>query len=279
LRKNWAQTAAPVLQQLHFQQFTKRRFSQSPIFPQSVARTARLCRDESRHGGHECPRHIHGLLVVLVCVVLLAGCEPWGKPAAPQKEIAEDFQTLFRENCSGCHGEDGRGGPGRILNDGLYLAFIPKASLRKVIEQGRKGTAMPAWARSEGGPLTDEQISILVDGMEKTWAKKVNLRGAALPAYEEGVVKGDVIRGNKLFLRTCFACHAKGGVAGPLKDPAYLALTTKQNLRTSIVVGRPDLGMPDYRVLNRGRPLSEQDIADLVTYIGSLGQMGDTASK
>jgi cytochrome c oxidase cbb3-type subunit 3 len=211
--------------------------------------------------------------------LLLVGCEPWGKPAGPQKEVVEDFQTLFRDNCSGCHGEDGRGGPGRILNDGLYLAFIPKANLRKVIEQGRKGTAMPAWARSEGGPLTDEQISILVEGMEKNWAKKVNLRGATLPPYEEGAVSGDQARGKKLFLLTCFACHANGGVAGPLTEPAYLALTTKQNLRTSIVVGRPDLGMPDYRLLNRGRPLSEQDIADLVTYIASIGKMGETASK
>jgi len=220
-----------------------------------------------------------GSVAALLCIGLLAGCEPWGKPAAPQKEIAEDFQTLFRENCSGCHGEDGRGGPGRIVNDGLYLALIPKASLRKVIEQGRKGTAMPAWARSEGGPLTEEQISVLVDGIEKTWAKKVNLGGAALPAYEEGAVTGDVIGGNKLFLRDCFACHAKGGMAGPLTEPAYLALTTKQNLRTSIIVGRPDLGMPDYRVLSHGRPLSEQDIADLVTYLASIGKMEEAASK
>jgi mono/diheme cytochrome c family protein len=199
-------------------------------------------------------------------LLLLTGCEPWGKPAAPQIEVA-DFQTLFRDNCSGCHGAEGRGGPGRILNDGLYLAFIPKDSLRNVIEHGRAGTAMPAWARADGGPLTPEQISLLVDGMERNWAKAPNLRGATLPAYEAGAVAGDAARGKKLFLRDCFACHAKGGLAGPLNDPAYLALTTRQNLRTSIVVGRADLGMPDYRVLNVGRALSEQDIADLVTYL------------
>lgn len=199
-------------------------------------------------------------------LLLLTGCEPWGKPEAPQKEVA-DFQTLFRDNCSGCHGAEGRGGPGRILNDGLYLAFIPKESLRNVIERGRAGTAMPAWARGDGGPLTPEQISLLVDGMERNWAKAVNLRGATLPAYESGAAAGDVTRGKKLFLRDCFACHAKGGLAGPLSDPAYLSLTTRQNLRTSIVAGRPDLGMPDYRVLNVGHALSEQDIADLVTYL------------
>jgi len=205
-------------------------------------------------------------LAILLLSLLLVGCEPWGKPAAPQKEVA-DFQTLFRDNCSGCHGAEGREGPGRILNDGLYLAFIPKENLRSVIEHGRAGTAMPAWARADGGPLTPEQISLLVDGMERNWAKASNLRGATLPAYEAAGAVGDSTRGKKLFLRDCFACHAKGGLAGPLNDPAYLSLTTRQNLRTSIVVGRPDLGMPDYRVLNLGRPLSEQDIADLVTYL------------
>jgi mono/diheme cytochrome c family protein len=203
----------------------------------------------------------------------LTACEPWGKPAAPQKEAA-DFQTLFRDSCSGCHGAEGRGGPGRILNDALYLAFIPKESLRNVIEHGRAGTAMPAWATADGGPLTPEQISLLVDGMERNWAKAVNLHGVTLPAYEAGAAPGDATRGKKLFLRDCFACHAKGGLAGPLTDPAYLALTTRQNLRTSIVVGRPDLGMPDYRMLNLGRPLSEQDIADLVTYLA-----GEAVSK
>jgi cytochrome c oxidase cbb3-type subunit III len=213
------------------------------------------------------------LAAVLLLPLWLTACEPWGKPVAPQKEIA-DFQTLFRDSCSGCHGAEGRRGPGRILNDGLYLAFIPKENLRNVIEHGREGTAMPAWARADGGPLTPEQISLLVDGMEHNWAKAANLRGATLPAYEAGAAQGDAMRGKKLFLRDCFACHAKGGLAGPLTDPAYLALTTRQNLRTSIVVGRPDLGMPDYRMLNLGRPLSEQDIADLVTYLA-----GEAVSK
>lgn len=215
---------------------------------------------------------------VLLLSAWLAGCEPWGKPAPPQKEVA-DFQTLFRDNCSGCHGTEGREGPGRILNDGLYLAFIPKASLRVVIEHGRPGTAMPAWARSDGGPLTPEQISALVDGMERNWAKPASLHGASMPAYEEAGTTGDAARGKKLFLRDCYACHAKGGLAGPLTDAAYLSLTTRQNLRTSIVVGRPDLGMPDYRVLNLGRPLSEQDVADLVEYLASVGKMGDRVSK
>lgn len=208
---------------------------------------------------------------VLCSLVLIAGCEPPGKPEAGPGEDAKvmDFKTLFAGNCSGCHGPDGQKGPGRILNDPLYLAVIPKEALQQVIEEGRPGTAMPPWAMKHGGPLDSGQISALVNGMEQNWAKPVDLKGAALPAYSASG-DGDADRGSKLFQRDCFACHVTGGLAGPVNDGSYLALTTNQNLRTSIIVGRPDLGMPDYRMLNIGKPLKEQDLLDLVTYLAAL---------
>jgi hypothetical protein len=55
-----------------------------------------------------------------------------------------------------------------------------------------------------------------------------------------------------------------------VSDPSYLSLVTNQNIRTSIIVGRPDLGMPSYRNLKMGRALSDQDISDVVTYLASL---------
>ncbi len=55
---------------------------------------------------------------------------------------------------------------------------------------------------------------------------------------------------------------------------------TNQNLRTSIIVGRLDLGMPNYRFLNAGHALSDQDVSDLVAYLASLrpaeSAMGNT---
>jgi mono/diheme cytochrome c family protein len=132
---------------------------------------------------------------------------------------------------------------------------------------------MPAWAGSHGGPLADRQIEALVNGMESQWAKPFDAHGLPLPSYDGAGFTGDVTRGKKLFLRGCYACHAKGGVAGALIDASYLALSTNQNLRTSIIVGRPDfprVQMPDYRSLNAGHALSNQDIADLVSYLSSL---------
>jgi hypothetical protein len=50
-------------------------------------------------------------------------------------------------------------------------------------------------------------------------------------------------------------------------------------LRTSIVVGRPDLGMPDYRFLNLGKPLSDGDVTDLVAYLASQRPPGAATAQ
>ena len=209
----------------------------------------------------------------LVCALALlaTGCEPWGKPKMepPEGEQITDFATLYSHNCAGCHGVDGKNGPGRILNNPLYLAVLPKATLRSVIENGRAGTAMPPWAKSQGGPFTPEQVDHMVDGIE-AWAKPVNFGAATPPAYAAGDLAANPNHGRMLFLKDCFMCHGPGAKVGPVTDKNYLQLVSNQMLRTSIIVGRPDLGMPDYRNLNMGRALSDQDVTDLVSYLASL---------
>ena len=212
----------------------------------------------------------HAFLGVVFLLSLMA-CEPPGKPKKEELAAADitDFKTLFSQNCSGCHGVDGKKGPGRILNDAVYLAVIPREALKDVIVNGRSGTAMPAWAESEGGPLTSKQVDALVDGIEG-WKKPVSaLPGAELPSYAE-TKPGDPVNGKRLFVRGCYACHGPGAFVGPVTDPSYLALSSNQNLRTSIIVGRLDLGMPNYRALNAGHPLNDQDVSDLVAYLVSL---------
>jgi cytochrome c oxidase cbb3-type subunit 3 len=213
---------------------------------------------------------------VVLALALLAStaCAPPGKPDPYGEEAVEgnisDFPTLFARNCAGCHGAEGHNGPGRILNDPLYLAVIPKEELRNTIVHGRPGTSMPAWAKSEGGSLTDHQIDVLVGGIEKNWTRPQLMAGRApLPPYSAPLESGDAKRGKILFATSCVLCH-RPGVIGPVTVPAYLTLVSNQNLRTSVIVGRPDLGMPSYRNLKAGKPLSDQDISDLVTYLASL---------
>ena len=212
---------------------------------------------------------------VVALFMLTAACDPPGKPGAEQDEAAvpTDFKTVYAQNCSGCHGADGRQGPGRILNDPLYLAVSSKDNIRNIINHGRAGTLMPAFAQSSGGPLNAQQVDSLVNGMETNWAKPFDAKGAPLPSYDGAGLTGDVSRGRKLFVKNCYACHAAGGVAGALNDRSYLALSSNQNLRTSIIVGRPDfpgLPMPNYQMLNAGHALADQDIADIVSFLSSL---------
>ena len=211
------------------------------------------------------------LLLCSAAFFLLTACDPPGKPGEDEVAAADitDFKTLYTQNCSGCHGPNGQKGPGRILNDAVYLNVIPQDALKHIIEFGREGTAMPAWAQSEGGPLTPKQVDIMVGGIE-SWKKPVNApAGAELPSYME-TNPGDPVNGKHLFVRGCYACHGPGARVGSVTDPSYLALSTNQNLRTSIIVGRLDLGMPNYRFLNAGHALSDQDVSDLVAYLASL---------
>ncbi len=211
---------------------------------------------------------------VAAAAFLLASvaCDPPGKPRREDSTLPEqitDFKILYSENCAGCHGADGKNGPGRILNDPLYLAILPRETLKNILTHGRAGTAMPAWAKSEGGPLTPQQIDALVDGIEKNWAKPVNFRGTQPPVYAAADTKADADAGRKLFARNCFMCHGPGARVGLVTDPNYLSLVSNQMLRTSIIIGRPDLGMPDYRNLKLGKALTDQDVTDLVAFLAS----------
>jgi cytochrome c oxidase cbb3-type subunit III len=207
-----------------------------------------------------------GLGAALSC---LAGCSAPGKPGPPEVASVDqmDFHTLFRDNCQGCHGPDGRGGPGRILNDPLYLAILPREELYSVIENGRLGTAMPAWAQKNSGPLSEKQIHSLVDGIESNWAKPAQFQSVKLPSYFGPENGGDAAAGQKTFERDCYMCHGPAAAIGSVTDAAFLSLITNQCLRTSIIVGRPDFSipMPDYRGLN----LSDDDISNLVAFLSA----------
>jgi cytochrome c oxidase cbb3-type subunit III len=210
------------------------------------------------------------LACLLAAALFFPACDPPGKPKLePDSQDVADFSTLFADNCAGCHGSEGRNGPGRILNDPLYLAILPRDTLKDILVHGRPGTAMPAWAGSNGGPLTDRQIDILTDGMKQRWGKPFDSHGVSLPAYAANDTDGNADAGRKLFLRNCFMCHGPGAKVGSVTEPAYLSLVSNQMLRTSIIVGRPDLGMPDYRTLKLGKPLTGDDVSDLVAFLVS----------
>jgi len=212
-----------------------------------------------------------------LAVFALAACETSpGKPTLADvpinPESVSDFDALFSHNCAGCHGPNGRGGAALALNDPVYLAIADDATLRRISSNGIPGTSMAPFAQSAGGMLTAKQIELIVSGIRSRWAKPDALRGANPPAYAASE-PGDAARGAAAYATFCSSCHGPSGKGGPkassIVDGTFLALLTDQELRTMVIVGRPDLGAPDWRGNVPGKPMSSQEISDVVAWLAS----------
>jgi mono/diheme cytochrome c family protein len=200
-------------------------------------------------------------------LMLLSGAcgKPKPEPLVPVE--VTDFQQLYAESCSGCHGPDGKHGAAQSLNNGVYLALIPKTELRKVIANGVPDSLMPGFSASSGGDLSDNQIGIITDGIEK-WANLSEAETATLPPYST-TSKGDATAGGQTFRTACASCHGQGGNGGSVTDVSFLELATDQSLRTTMIAGRPDLGMPDWKHDEPAHTLTGAEIDNLVAYLSS----------
>jgi cytochrome c oxidase cbb3-type subunit III len=214
---------------------------------------------------------------VVMGLMLFSGCSsPHGQPPQGSESLAPnevlDFRTLYSENCAGCHGPEGKGGAAIALADPVYLAIVDDAAIRKVISNGVRGTAMPAFAESAGGMLTDKQIDVITSKMRSRWGRQGILSGANPPSYEPKSA-GDAQRGEVAYKTYCESCHGPGGHGGQkgsaIADDSFLALVSDQGLRTIVIAGRPELGAPDWRGNVSGKPMSDQEVTDVVAWLGS----------
>ncbi|HEY0701446.1 MAG TPA: c-type cytochrome [Candidatus Acidoferrales bacterium] len=207
----------------------------------------------------------------------LSGCaNSPGRPRPGDIQInpadISDFDTLYKQNCAGCHGTDGKGGAALALADPVYLAIADDAVLHQAATNGIPGTSMPAFAQSAGGMLTDKQIAILVNGIRVRWARPGTLQGTNPPPYAS-VAPSDSSRGADVYAAYCSSCHGAGGRGGAkassIVNGSFLALLNDQELRTLVIVGRPELGAPDWRSNIPGKPMSSQEISDVVAWLAS----------
>jgi cytochrome c oxidase cbb3-type subunit 3 len=119
--------------------------------------------------------------------------------AAATKEGA----SLFRANCSPCHGLSARGGGrGPDLTAGHWTHGSTNSDIFRTITQGVPGTEMPA------NGFQDSEI----------WAIIAYLRSVAPP--KNPIVSGDPVNGKKIFSGSagCSHCHmvkGSGGLLGP----------------------------------------------------------------
>src|SRR5258708_32583834 len=208
---------------------------------------------------------------------MLFGCaSPHGQPRKDSEILAPNeilgFGTLYAENCAGCHGTEGRGGAAMALADPVYLAVADDVAIRKVIASGVRGTAMPAFAQSSGGMLTDKQIDVIAREIRSRWGRNGILDAANPPSYA-AKSSGNIAHGELAYKTYCESCHGPGGHGGSkgssITDDSFLGLVSDQGLRTIVITGRPELGAPDWRGNVPGKPMSEQEVTDVVAWLGS----------
>jgi len=120
--------------------------------------------------------------------------------------------------------------------------------------------------------LTTKQIDILVTQIRARWSKPGTLDATNPPSYA-AKTPGDLAHGEAAYKRFCESCHGPDGHGGPngssITDGSFLALLTDQELRTMVIVGRPDRGAPDWRGNVPGHPMSDQEITDVVAWLAS----------
>jgi cytochrome c oxidase cbb3-type subunit III len=199
--------------------------------------------------------------------LLLAGCGHRTEQYTLPDEVT-DFAVLYAQNCAACHGNNGRGGAARPLNDPLFLALIVDR-LGDVIAKGVPHTAMPPFAQNAGGTLTGRQIAILAGQMQSRWSRPQDFAGVRLPPYSADL--GDADQGASAFRTYCAICHGPNGMGGPkggsVVDPAFLMLVSDQDLRTMVIAGRADQRIPDWREDVAGRVMTPQEISDVVAWL------------
>jgi mono/diheme cytochrome c family protein len=200
-------------------------------------------------------------LLFYTCITLISCGKPSidDKPLTPSEIL--DFDTLYAQRCAGCHGNDGVGSGSIALHDPALLTIIDKETLRTIIRDGR-GELMPSFQANTGNPLSDAQIDVIVSGMIEGWSSDS-------PPWASGrryaFEQGKATRGKGAFVDMCGVCHGNDGMgasAGSVIMPAYLELVSPQYLRTVILCGRPELGMPPL-----AGKIDDRTIDDIVTWL------------
>jgi mono/diheme cytochrome c family protein len=122
-----------------------------------------------------------GVAIVALFVILyyfyelgvpIVNTQPRLQAAADDQQVTsvERGYNLFEANCAKCHGVNGEGGIGPVLNDQAKLfSHLSESYIRNVLTVGGRyvcgnpKSVMPVWADTNGGPLNYVQISDLIN--------------------------------------------------------------------------------------------------------------------
>ena len=160
-----------------------------------------------------------GLMLSASCVAL-AGCGRIpGRPAPGPEVLRPDqvlgFPTLYKQNCAGCHGENGRNGAAISLANPVYIELAGETRLRNTIANGVPGKLMPAFAQSAGGMLTDQQVAVLAQGIVSAMGNAQRCWPVKILRLIRPLLPGNAEHGLAAYAAFCARCHGAAGEGGP----------------------------------------------------------------
>jgi mono/diheme cytochrome c family protein len=204
-------------------------------------------------------------------VVLLAATV--GTAQAQGQGDPERGGQLYVENCAMCHGVDGQGRVGARLEN--FPGIQIEATLRETISQGVRGSVMPAWGQTYGGPLSEQDIADIVSYISGAFGGTEPL--APLPTYVAPAiprlpdVQGDPSAGAVVYQAECRACHGEDGQGrfGLPLAKQWSGNDPQTYIRQVVTQGISGTIMPAWGT-EAGGPLSDEQIANVAAYVLSL---------
>jgi mono/diheme cytochrome c family protein len=183
-------------------------------------------------------------------------------------------EKLFADNCVGCHGKYGQGGPnptraGDIIapiSAAEYLKTRDDATITNIITQGQPDFGMSPFGSSYGGQLSDEQIGALVAfirNWETTPPVATGPTSPAVPAIPATLSAKQIYEG------ICSQCHGanfEGTPSGPALDATDLqGRYDFQTLFNILNDGVLKVAMPGV-----GHMFTEDQVKQLVNLIANM---------
>ncbi len=183
----------------------------------------------------------------------------------------ERGQTLFAQNCAGCHGDFGEGGPSPA-NPGQTIAAIGTSdflntrddtTLYQIISQGQPNQGMSPFGIANGGNLSDDQINSIVAYLRSwqsnppvTTQPQITLPTLSLSAAD-------------VYSTICAQCHGKNGEGAV--GPALNDLSDDTDQEITNVIRQ---GITNTTMLSFGSILSDSQMQGIVAIIRQFKPSG-----
>ncbi len=178
-----------------------------------------------------------------------------------------DGASLYRENCSVCHGDRGDGRsraqgsmvpPPRDFTTPQAAVELGRERMLQAVRDGRPGTAMAAW----GSQLSEPEIAAVVD-----YVRNILMRPVATAQTEAA---------RRLYAENCSVCHGDDGRGAkwtltnmnpPPRNftaPAAAAELSRDYMLQTVAYGKANTAMPGFQT-----QLAAEQIAAVVDYVRS----------